>query len=98
MGTSIAELNRFYNSRVWRKLAHLKKQMARGVCEECGKTGQEVHHIIPLTLRNYLDPTIAMNLDNLQLLCHECHNSKRSDVEEVRHDVKFNEHGDLIKR
>lgn len=43
---------------------------AGGLCEECGKPGREVHHKI----RVYDDPSLALVVDNGQLLCKKCHN------------------------
>jgi len=35
--------------------------------------GEIVHHKIHLTPENIHDPKIALNFDNLQLLCRDCH-------------------------
>lgn len=35
--------------------------------------GEEVHHKIRLTPKNVRDPSIALNWDNLELLCKDCH-------------------------
>lgn len=92
-------VRQFYKSTAWRKCSKLKRLMAHGICEECGRAGWEVHHIIPLTAENVNDPNISINLDNLQLLCTSCHDAKRGNEEkEIRRDLQFDEDGNLIKR
>lgn len=53
--------------------------MDRGICQICGRPGNEVDHIIELTPDNIYDEMIALNLDNLQTLCHRCHTRKTMD-------------------
>lgn len=67
------ELKPFYQSRAW--------QMARGqalrrdhfTCQLCGARAEEVHHLIELNETNVSDDNIALNVDKLQSLCHDCH-------------------------
>ena len=66
----------FYNSKAWRDVRELRIGMDRGICRMCGKPGNEVDHIIELTPENIYDEMIALNLDNLQTLCHQCHTRK----------------------
>ena len=52
-----------------------------GLCELClakgiYRPGEIVHHKTHLTTSNLSDPTIALNWDNLQLLCRDCHASQ----------------------
>ena len=35
--------------------------------------GEQVHHKIRLTPDNLADPAVALNWDNLELLCTACH-------------------------
>lgn len=92
------KIKKFYQSTKWKKARATKVALARGVCEECGNAGWEVHHITPLTLENIDNPEIAIGLDNLQLLCTACHNAKRSDDKEIRDDVTFDEDGNLVEK
>ena len=60
------------------KCARAYKREKGGLCERCyadGKitAGDEVHHKIRLTPENLGDPSIALNWDNLELLCKDCH-------------------------
>ena len=63
----------FYKSRAWRDSRNAFFANREGLCEPCGKAGDEVHHIKPLTIANIGDPEITLSWDNLQLLCKDCH-------------------------
>lgn len=66
----------FYNSKAWQDVRQIRIGMDRGLCRRCGRPGNEVDHIIELTPENIDDEKIALNLDNLQTLCHTCHTRK----------------------
>lgn len=87
---------KFYKSRAWINARNLKRTLAKGVCEQCGCRGQEVHHIVPLTLSNIDDPLISLGQQNLMLLCKSCHDAIRSTEKELRADVSFDAEGNLI--
>jgi 5-methylcytosine-specific restriction endonuclease McrA len=64
------------------------------LCERCYAKGlivpgEEVHHKIRLTPENINDPAIALNWDNLELLCKNCHmeehRAKRWRADELGH-------------
>lgn len=68
----------FYNSPAWKYCRASFKQSKRHLCERClargvYRTGEIVHHKIHLTPENITDPNVALNWDNLQLLCRDCH-------------------------
>ena len=68
----------FYKSSAWMKCARAYRKEKGGLCERCWKNGlitqgEEVHHKIRLTPENINDPAIALNWDNLELLCKNCH-------------------------
>ena len=67
-------IRKFYKSDRWKVARAIKIASVNGLCEECGRVGNEVHHIIHLKPDNVSDPTISVNQDNLKLLCNECHN------------------------
>lgn len=62
----------FYISNEWRKCraAYLRKEP---LCERCGKPATQVHHKQRLTRESIKDPSIALNFDNLEALCDDCH-------------------------
>ena len=71
----------FYSSWAWRKCAASYRASVDGLCEDCRKRGlitpvAEVHHKIRLTPENVNKPEIALNWDNLEALCEDCHKKK----------------------
>lgn len=69
---------RFYKSKAWLKCRSLYIAKVGGLCERCLARGLivpgvDVHHKIRLTEENLKDPSIALNFDNLELLCRQCH-------------------------
>ena len=57
-----------------------------------------VHHKIHLDGINVYDDTIALNEDNLEGLCIDCHNSIHNPITSTRDEYEFDEEGNLIKR
>ena len=73
----------FYKSWPWIKCQRAYKESKGGLCERCWAKGlivpgAEVHHKIRLTPENLSDPSIALNWDNLELLCNDCHKEEHS--------------------
>lgn len=91
------KIEKFYKSDRWHNARNIVIARANGLCEECGKVGTEVHHIIHLTPANVDDLSVATNPDNLKLLCNECHNKVHGRFEGKR-DYYFDEEGNMIKR
>lgn len=87
----------FYNSSAWKKLRLYVCESRMWTCEECGDYGDQVHHIIPITPENIDNPDVTLNERNLQLLCEECHNSKRRIEKDINDGLEFDELGNLIK-
>ena len=87
------EINKFYRSEVWRQTRLLKISNANGRCEKCGGVGEEVHHIIPINEHNINNPEITLNLNNLILLCKDCHNKEHGRFKIS--DIKFDSNGNL---
>lgn len=74
--------SRFYNSKEWKDL-RWQLIIKRGPkCARCGKdmtfnTAELIgHHIIPLTKDNVRNPEVALNPDNVELICFDCHNAE----------------------
>ena len=68
----------FYRSWPWIKCQRAYKNSKGGLCERCWSKGlivpgDEVHHKVKLTPENITDPAVALNWDNLELLCKNCH-------------------------
>lgn len=98
MPAPIKELKKFYQTKAWRNTRKAFVELKRGICNKCGKAGWEVHHIKPLTINNYKDPEIALNFDNLELLCTSCHNAERSADVYIRNDLMFDSEGNVVKK
>jgi len=89
------EIHRFYKSVAWQVAREIKVRDANGKCERCGVLGEEVHHIIKLTINNVKDPAISLNQKNLELLCKKCHNAAHKRFSKSQ---QFDEDGNLISR
>ncbi len=64
---------KFYSSKRWLSLRYQFLKKSERVCVLCGSL-EELHvdHIIPRSI----DPTIALNESNLQILCKQCNFGK----------------------
>jgi 5-methylcytosine-specific restriction endonuclease McrA len=70
---------KFYKSDEWMKVRQIVRDDRRMHCDICHKLikGKSIcDHIIELSPDNYTDPDITLNVDNLRLLCLECHNTR----------------------
>ena len=67
---------RFYNSRWWRQCRRFKL-LCNPLCT-CGQLATEVHHLQPIAKR----PDLALDIDNLESVCHRCHLQKRKEASE----------------
>lgn len=70
------DLTNFYNSRKWRKVSKLKKEL-NPLCEHegCYNNVNSVHHIIEVRdiINNNLDRELLYDLNNLKSLCEKHH-------------------------
>lgn len=88
----------FYNSPRWRKCREAFVASRLFLCERCGEPGVEVHHKVELTPLNINDPEITLNWDNLELLCHRCHDmTKRRPLSSTQDGMMFDSSGQLVK-
>ncbi|THG36845.1 HNH endonuclease [Adlercreutzia caecimuris] len=62
----------FYRSRQWRETSRRYAMLAGHICEECGDTGTDVHHVIPIQCEAGWN--LRFSFSNLKLLCVPCHN------------------------
>lgn len=73
----------FYKSKAWIHLRHMALKNSEGVCNLCGASGVKdnplhVDHIKPRS--RY--PLLALDLDNLQVLCSDCNMGKSNIFED----------------
>ena len=93
------ETKGFYKTAAWLKCREAYIKSVGGLCERClaeGKIvpGYIVHHKIHLTPFNVTDPSITLNFDNLEYLCHDCHN-KEHFKEQIVKRYKIDEYGNV---
>lgn len=96
------EQKRFYDSERW-KACRRTYLSEHPLCERClaagiASTAEHVHHKIELNESNYKDPMIALNPDNLEALCFECHRKEHHDTSQVADDLFFDKDGNLRKK
>ena len=71
----------FYKSKKWQacRNAYIQQRILidGGMCERCKQmTGYIVHHKIKLTPNNINNPDVILNHNNLEWLCHACHDEE----------------------
>lgn len=89
---------KFYKSRQWQRAREYVLKRDRYLCVKCGNPAEEVHHKEHLNESNINDPEIALNPDNLQSLCKDCHfreHAQKRD-EAVREGYMFDEDGNIV--
>lgn len=82
----------FYASHAWRRCRESYAKSKGGLCERCLArglitAGEEVHHKIHLTPESLLDPSVAFNFDNLELLCKPCHQVEHGTKRKRRYEI-----------
>ena len=93
----------FYKSDRWQRCRYAYIKSVNGLCEECmtkGKItpGYIVHHKVELDEININDPYVTLGWDNLQYVCHECHNKIHFGESEVLRDgMYFDENGEMMQ-
>jgi len=70
----------FYASKQWHKCrqAYIAERQAidGGMCERChSELGYIVHHKCYISPDNISNPDVTLNFNNLEFLCHTCHNT-----------------------
>lgn len=84
----------FYNSKAWRSVSAAYMSSKNYLCERCGRPAQICHHKTWLNAQNVHDPTVALNPDNLEAVCIECHNA----IHSSQHDITvFDKDGNVAE-
>lgn len=89
----------FYKSAAWKRCREGYIKKCGGLCERCLAKGlivpgYIVHHKIHLNADNVNEPSIALNYDNLEYLCLDCHNKEHFGQNEKRYHI--DENGNVI--
>ena len=69
---------KFYSSKAWQDCRNEYMKRAHHLCENCLRKGiykpaEIVHHIVEIDPVTIERPEIALNFDNLEAVCRECH-------------------------
>ena len=90
---------KFYNSKAWKQARREALRRDNYTCCRCYGRAEEVHHITELTPENIHDTKIALGLDNLESLCHDCHTKETKGIDgDIQGDYIFDEDGQVIRR
>lgn len=76
-----AYARKFYSSKAWQDCRNEYAKRRNYLCEDClrrgiYRPGVIVHHIIEIDPVTIEKPEIALNFENLELLCRECHDRR----------------------
>ena len=94
-----ATRKKFYHSKRWLRCRQAYGASQHWLCERCGQPADQVHHRIYLSDANLGDPEIALNWENLELLCDACHAIEHHGGGfQTADGLIFNEEGDLVQR
>jgi 5-methylcytosine-specific restriction endonuclease McrA len=86
----------FYKSTAWKKCRESYIAKVFGLCERCGSGGKIVHHKIYLNERNINEPSVTLAHENLELLCHCCHNQEHMiSKKNIIKNYFFDEYGNM---
>ena len=101
----------FYNSKLWRNQARYIWIKQNCLCARCHRPVYVdgisaylpkekrligvVHHKKHLNEYNYQDDSIALDENNLEGLCQDCH-AKEHSSKVIRDDLRFDEFGNVI--
>lgn len=89
----------FYNSQAWQELRVSFLKEKHYICERCKAEGiitpaTEVHHKTYITPNNINDPSVTLNKDNLECLCHTCH-TREHQKKDKQHRYTINSDGSV---
>ena len=89
----------FYQSDAWKKARQTAIKRANGLCERCRAAGRFVpgvivHHKKYITPGNIHDTKVTLALDNLELVCEDCHNKEHKAKHITRY--RFDGNGNLL--
>ena len=86
----------FYHSKDWTDTRQAYLIAQHYLCERCGEPAKVVHHKHYLNKRNINNADIALNWDNLEALCQDCHNKEHHAAADTRR-YKFDDDGNVIQ-
>ena len=88
----------FYNSKLWKQTREYVLKRDNYMCVKCGGPASDVHHKTHLTPQNINDMNIAVNPDNLECVCKDCHNAETHGLNsDCDSGFMFNQFGQLVR-
>ena len=86
------QTNSFYKTTGWKNCRDAYARSVGGLCERCLAKGwvvpgEIVHHKEHLDADNINNPEIALNWDNLELLCRDCHGMEHRQLRRYKVDA-----------
>ena len=88
----------FYGTEAWKRCRRAYKKYRGGLCERClakglYEPGTIVHHKIYMTPETMNNPRVALDFENLELLCQKCHHEEH---DKWRKRYKITETGEVL--
>jgi 5-methylcytosine-specific restriction endonuclease McrA len=87
----------FYRSKAWRQTREHALRRDLFTCRDCGGRATEVHHVRELSPDNIDNPAIALGLDNLESLCHNCHTKRTLGGGDLGDEYRFDNNGQVVR-
>jgi predicted kinase len=88
--------DKFYNSKAWRRCRDGFMRSKYYICERCGGIASIAHHKNPITAGNINDPSVTLSWDNLEAVCHDCHQTELSNGGATVAGTHFDADGNII--
>lgn len=93
--------HKFYKSKAWKEVRNYYFNLKHGMCERCRINkgiyvkGDIVHHKIHIKDEDYITNNIKILLDinNLEVLCINCHNKEHFKSSAIESNGEFDEQG-----
>lgn len=86
----------FYHSKSWEETRRGYLVANHFLCERCGEPAKIVHHKRYLNKSNINNADIALNWDNLEALCQDCHNKEHHKQQRAADRYRFDSDGNVI--
>lgn len=87
---------KFYNGKAWRRCRDGFMSSKYFICERCGGVATMAHHKRYITPANISNPEIALNWDNLESLCQDCHNRDHMSSGATAEGISFDNNGNVV--
>lgn len=86
----------FYNSKAWKRCRDGFMKSKYFICERCGGAASICHHKKHITPENINNPEITLNWDNLEAICHVCHQGELRNGSATAPGISFDANGRVV--